>query len=39
MTIMQGTILAGAPTAPDLDQGIRAYRDIIGLDLIETTPI
>ncbi|BDW81503.1 hypothetical protein MACH24_09410 [Erythrobacter sp. Dej080120_24] len=36
MTIAQGTILAGTSTVPDLDQAVRAYCDILGLDLVET---
>ena len=35
MTIAHGTILGGLSTLPDLDRGIAAYRDVLGLDLVE----
>ena len=35
MTIAHGTISGGLSTVPDLDAGIRAYRDCLGLDLVE----
>lgn len=35
MSIPHGTILSGTSTLPDLDDGIRAYRDFLGLDLVE----
>ncbi|WP_394730069.1 hypothetical protein [Altererythrobacter sp. GH1-8] len=33
--IEHGTILGGLSTIPDLEAGLRAYRDVLGLDLIE----
>lgn len=35
MTIAHGTILGGLSTVPDLDEGLRAYRDTLGLELVE----
>ncbi|MEE4211747.1 MAG: hypothetical protein V2I43_21080 [Parvularcula sp.] len=35
MTIPHGTILGGLSTVPDLAEGIRAYRDILKLELVE----
>ena len=35
MTIAHGTILGGLSTVPNLDQAIRAYRDVLRLDLVE----
>ncbi len=35
MSIPHGTILGGLSTLPDLDAGIRAYRDVLGLDLVD----
>ncbi|MDJ0977646.1 MAG: hypothetical protein QNI87_03845 [Erythrobacter sp.] len=35
MTIPHGTIMGGLSTLPDLDQGLRAYRDTLGLELVE----
>lgn len=35
MTIPHGTILGGLSTVPDLDAGLAAYRDTLGLDLVE----
>ena len=36
MTIAHGTILGGLSTVPDLERGIAAYRDTLGLDLVQT---
>lgn len=36
MTIARGTILGGLSTLSDLEAGVRAYRDVLGLDLVET---
>lgn len=35
MTIQHGTILGGLSTVPDLEAGLAAYRDTLGLDLVE----
>ncbi len=35
MTIPHGTILGGLSTLPDLAAGLRAYRDVLGLELVE----
>ncbi|QUL36958.1 hypothetical protein [Erythrobacter sp. JK5] len=35
MTIPHGTILGGLSTLPDLAQGLAAYRDVLGLELVE----
>ena len=35
MTIPHGTILGGLSTVPDLARAIRAYRDVLQLDLVE----
>ena len=35
MTIAHGTILGGLSTVPDLETGLRAYRDTLGLELVE----
>lgn len=35
MTIQHGTILGGLSTVPDLDAALAAYRDTLGLDLVE----
>ncbi|MGB7370037.1 hypothetical protein [Erythrobacter sp.] len=35
MTIAHGTILGGLSTLPDLDRGLEAYRDVLGLELVE----
>ena len=35
MKIEHGTILGGLSTVPDLGQGIAAYRDVLGLTLVE----
>jgi catechol 2,3-dioxygenase-like lactoylglutathione lyase family enzyme len=35
MSIPHGTILGGLSTVPDLAQGIVAYRDVLGLELVE----
>ncbi len=35
MSIAHGTILCGLSTVPDLAQAIAAYRDTLGLDLVE----
>jgi len=35
MTLTHGAILGGLSTVPDLPDGIRAYRDILGLELVE----
>lgn len=35
MTIPHGTIMGGLSTVPDLERGIAAYRDVLGLDLVE----
>ena len=36
MVPAHGTILGGLATVADLDRAIRAYRDILGLELVET---
>ena len=36
MSIAHGTILGGLSTLADLDAGLRAYHQVLGLDLIET---
>lgn len=35
MNIPHGTIMGGLSTVPDLDRAIAAYRDVLGLDLVE----
>jgi catechol 2,3-dioxygenase-like lactoylglutathione lyase family enzyme len=35
MSIAHGTILGGLSTVPDLGRGIAAYRDVLGLELVE----
>ncbi|MEM6908172.1 MAG: hypothetical protein AAF494_05795 [Pseudomonadota bacterium] len=35
MTVPHGTILGGLSTLPSLEQGLRAYRDVLGLELVE----
>jgi len=35
MSIAHGTILSGLSTVPDLEQGLRAYGDVLGLRLVE----
>ncbi|APE28123.1 VOC family protein [Aurantiacibacter gangjinensis] len=35
MTITHGTILGGLSTVPDLDAGLKAYHDVLGLSLVE----
>lgn len=35
MSIAHGTILGGLSTLPDLDAGLKAYRDVLGLELVE----
>jgi catechol 2,3-dioxygenase-like lactoylglutathione lyase family enzyme len=35
MTIPHGTIMGGLSTLPDLERGLAAYRDTLGLDLVE----
>lgn len=35
MTIAHGTILGGLSTVPDLARGLAAYRDVLGLELVE----
>lgn len=35
MSVPHGTILGGLTTVPDLAEGLRAYRDVLGLDLVE----
>ena len=35
MSIVHGTILGGLSTVPDLARGIAAYRDVLGLELVE----
>ncbi len=35
MTIAHGTIMGGLSTMPDLAAGLRAYRDVLGLELVE----
>ena len=35
MSIAHGTILGGLSTVPDLERGLAAYRDVLGLDLLE----
>ncbi len=35
MTITHGTILGGLSTVPSLADGLKAYRDVLGLNLIE----
>ncbi|MEL6876466.1 MAG: hypothetical protein AAGL68_00015 [Pseudomonadota bacterium] len=35
MTIPHGTILGGLSTLPDLAHGLAAYRDVLGLELVE----
>jgi catechol 2,3-dioxygenase-like lactoylglutathione lyase family enzyme len=35
MTIPHGTIMGGLSTIPDLARGIAAYRDVLGLELVE----
>ncbi|KPP94910.1 VOC family protein [Erythrobacter sp. HL-111] len=35
MTLPHGTILGGLSTVPDLARGIAAYRDVLGLELVE----
>lgn len=35
MSIAHGTILGGLSSVPDLADGLRAYRDVLGLDLVE----
>ncbi len=35
MSIPHGTILGGLSTVPDLSRGLAAYRDVLGLELVE----
>lgn len=35
MSIPHGTIMGGLSTVPELAQGIAAYRDVLGLELVE----
>jgi catechol 2,3-dioxygenase-like lactoylglutathione lyase family enzyme len=35
MSIAHGTILGGLSTVPELGRGIAAYRDVLGLELVE----
>lgn len=35
MSIPHGTIMGGLSTLPDLETGLRAYRDTLGLELVE----
>ncbi len=39
MSISHGTILGGLSTLPNLDAGLRAYHQVLGLDLVETGEI
>ncbi|WFL76382.1 VOC family protein [Altererythrobacter arenosus] len=39
MSIAHGTILGGLSTVPDLEQALRAYRDVLGLELVEQSKI
>jgi catechol 2,3-dioxygenase-like lactoylglutathione lyase family enzyme len=39
MTLAHGTILGGLSTVPDLDAALAGYRDVLGLDLVDTGPL
>ncbi len=39
MSIIRGTILGGLSTVPDLDLALTAYRDVLGLKLLEEGPL
>ena len=39
MTISHGTIMGGLSTVPSLERGIAAYRDALGLELVEQGPL
>lgn len=39
MTFAHGTILGGLSTVPDLATALACYRDVLGLDLVETGPL
>lgn len=39
MSLAHGTILGGLSTVPDLAAALACYRDVLGLDLLETGPL
>ena len=39
MTIPHGTILGGLSTIPSLEDGLKAYRDVLGLNQVETAAL
>jgi catechol 2,3-dioxygenase-like lactoylglutathione lyase family enzyme len=39
MTLAHGTILGGLSTVPDLAAALACYRDVLGLDLVDTGPL